>query len=210
MHALREVQQMLEAPGERMQVSLFLPTHYPFFDEAVQSILMERHPEKWRDMPYYAVDAYIWAEQYGWIGYSDFPLKSPVSIEEHASFYFTYDLCWFSRLLTAIAKSIESILQVNPAEAPRATLLQGWLNTFSETSKRPSLWLEGTPLQENASKDNAEKRRNSIRVSAAKVNRRRRTIFAHWRGCWEAELRHLESLLNPKIRPCAAPYFTRH
>src|SRR5437016_12712095 len=84
LHALREVQQMLEAPAERMQVSLFLPTHYPFFDEAVQSILMERHPEKWRGgTSCYAVDAYLWAEQYGWIGYSEFSLKSPVSIEEH-------------------------------------------------------------------------------------------------------------------------------
>src|SRR5258707_8793680 len=57
--AWREVQQMLEAPGERTKVSLVLPAHYPFFDQTVQSVLMERHPEQWRSgTPCYAVDAY--------------------------------------------------------------------------------------------------------------------------------------------------------
>jgi len=199
--ARREVQQMLRAPEEPTNVSLFLPTHYPFFDKVVQSVLRERHPAQWRGMINYAVDAYLWAEQYGWIAYSDFPLRSPVSIEDHASFYFTYDLRWFSRLLTAVANSIESTLRVKTVEVPRATLLQAWVNSFSDIEKRPSLWLEGTRMVENArkgSQSNPENQRNSIRVSAAKLNRARRKLFAQWQPCWEAELRHLDVLLKPR------------
>jgi hypothetical protein len=43
---------------------------------------------------------------------------------------------------------------------------------------------------------NVEKRRNSIRVSASKINRERRKVFALWLPWWEAELRHLDQFIK--------------
>src|SRR6266404_6310848 len=95
--ALKETQDIVgrwkrDAPEEPL--SLFLEGHYPFFDERVQSILLERHPDRFAtsqaDWPY-AIDAYIWAERYAWTAYDDSPFKTGRSFEEFADFYFVND-----------------------------------------------------------------------------------------------------------------------
>src|SRR5258708_34259908 len=93
-----EVKEIIKAPREKLRVNRFPQIHYPFFHETVQAVLMERHPENWQDIPYYAVDAYLWAEQYGLAAYGSSPLRSSVALETQASFYFAYDLRWFARL----------------------------------------------------------------------------------------------------------------
>src|ERR1044072_7491190 len=68
------VKETLDAAETKQQrpVSLFLEWHYPCFQKNIQTILMERHPEKhmqFKSAPWYPIDAYLWAEQHVWAGY---------------------------------------------------------------------------------------------------------------------------------------------
>jgi hypothetical protein len=199
--ARNEVQRMLGAKNLPTKACLLLTEHYPFFGEQVQAVLMERHPESPAKAPLgYAVDAYLWAEQYGWISYENSPIRSPVLFEEFASFYFTTDLHWYSRLLTAIAERIELMLS-NSQDGPREVVLQAWHNRFTSDGKIPSQWLEGTKAIEHAKKmvqesASAKDPRDSWRVSAARINRRRRSILELWLPGWRAELEFLDQILG--------------
>ncbi len=194
-----EIQGMLEASNQRTRVSLFLPYHYPFFHKSVQRVLMERHPEKRQYVPAnYAVDGYLWAEQLAWVAYDDSPLRNPAMFEEHASFYFTHDLRWFSRLLTSITDAIEPMLKGIDSAGPRVVALQAWVNQFGEGREAPSAWLRDTVILKAAKKKaisnlSGENASNSIRVTAARINRDRRAIFARWLPSWQAELEYIEA-----------------
>ena len=196
-----EVRRVIAACNQPTKASLFLPEHYPFFGKRVQALLMERHPESRAKVPLgYAVDAYLWAEQYGWISYDDSPMRSPVLFEEFASFYFTSDLRWYSGLLNAVAECIELML-CTPEDGPREVVLQAWYNRFTGEGKIPSQWLEGTKAVEHAKKmvqqnASAKDPRCSWRVSAARINEKRRSILQLWLPGWRAELKWLNQLLR--------------
>jgi hypothetical protein len=204
MRALAEVEgiaQRWEAnqPGERR--SLFLEGHYPFFDEQVQLILLERHPDQclaYQGDPAYAVDAYIWAEQYAWIAYDDSPFKTCLFVEEFAGFYFVHDLRWFARLLVAIADVLERILRFAPERATHEARLQIWRNDRAqrpESEPKPLSWLSGTSFILKAAKKTRTNQANSIRASAGRINHKRRIIFGRWFPLWKAEIRHLRRQL---------------
>ena len=190
------------------RMSLLLEQHYPFFDNDVQSILWERHPEqepKVEDYAY-AVDAYLWAEQYGWIAYDDSEYifnKDSQFIDYHASFFLTRDLLWFSRLLTAIAADIERCIgyaQGDTDDPSHETILQTWRNFYvsgcgDETIKKPAHWLEGTAFHAKSNYKDADPM-PSFRVSASKINKKRRAILKSWLPCWKAELELLSYLLQ--------------
>jgi hypothetical protein len=174
----------------------------PLFDRQVQGILSERHPDRFaawqRDCPY-AVDAYIWAEQYAWIAYDDSPFRTVSVVEEFAGFYFVHDLHWFSRLLTAIGAVVERILAASGGQASHEERLQIWRNILSQEPScdpRPSKWLEGNRFIANRSKKDRVKQSNSLRASASRINRQRRTTFRHWAPLWKAEIESLRVQLR--------------
>ncbi|HEX4119323.1 MAG TPA: hypothetical protein VH619_01750 [Verrucomicrobiae bacterium] len=135
------------------------------------------------------MDAYLWAEQYGWLAYDDAALKDSQFIDYPTSFYLAHDLHWFSRLLTAVAADIKRCIDYATDTKPGAThetLLQTWRNTRldtkdDDTTKKGARWLEGTRFLERAKERKAKKSKKgdsmpSIRVSAVKINKKRRGI----------------------------------
>ena len=194
------------------RISLFLEQHYPFFDEEVQSILRARHPDHEprvvRDSAY-AMDAYLWAEQYGWLAYDDSSFKDSQFIDHHASLYLTGDLRWFSRLLTGIAAAIEKCIHCAQSGPGLGTTheirLQRWRNFYvvtegNEEIKKPNQWLAGTKFGATAIRYKGRSPNPSLRVSAARINKQRRTILKSWLPCWKAELRVLDDLLQYEAR----------
>ena len=154
-----------------------------------------RGTEPGRD-PEFAIDAYLWAEQYAWIAYDDGTIKSTLFVDEHASFFMAYDLHWFSRLITAVAGAVRCFYRFDPSSATHEQRIQAWLNYFSDTEYVPKSWLEGTRFI--ARTKGVADPMPSIRVSAAKINAKRRKVFDLWRLCWEAELRHLDELVGDR------------
>jgi hypothetical protein len=203
--ALKETEQIVQEWEGSLSIeplSLFLEGHYPFFDRQVQDILSERHPDRFaaweRDCPY-AVDAYIWAEQYAWIAYDDTPFRTVSIAEEFAGFYFVHDLHWFSRLLTAIAVAVERILAARGGQASHEERLQIWRNILSQeppSDPPPSKWLEGNRFIDNHSKEHRVKQSNSLRASASRINRHRRATFRRWAPLWKAEIESLKIQLR--------------
>ena len=65
----------------------------------------------------------------------------------------------------------------------------------------PSAWLQDTAMLKAAKKKavnnlSGENPSNSIRVTAARINRNRRAVFARWLPSWQAELEYIEGLLR--------------
>jgi hypothetical protein len=85
--------------------------------------------------------------------------------------------------------------------ARRAVALQAWVNQFGEGREAPSAWLQDTAMPKAAKKKainnlSGENPSNSIRVTAARINRKRRAVFARWLPSWQAELEYIEGLLR--------------
>ena len=199
---LRTVTQDWESKRPKKPLTLFLEGHYPFFDKKVQRILMERHPECWAaypGAPGYAVDAYIWAEQYVWTSYDDSPLRSCAALEEFADFYFVHDLSWFARLLASIAAAVEKVLRFGAGGATLETRLQSWRNArsdFRADPGPPSTWLEGTHFLGCMAKSTKPKAMNSIRATASRINHDHKDIFRAWYPVWKHALEQLEQQLK--------------
>jgi len=198
----RAVRRILKEAGlqKRPPATLFLRLHYPFFNDEVQSILMERHSDKCRitkDSPWYAVDAYLLAEQYSLTAYGDDLMKNLNLIEGVAQFYFVHDLRWFSRLLVSVADVFELMRRGLDPETVTVTLrLQEWNSRYSEVDKTPGRWLEGTEYLANAKPKDSGKSASSRGVTASKENKRRNAIFQTWLPCWRSDIERLDILLN--------------
>jgi hypothetical protein len=193
---------------QRPKATLFLRLHYPFFEEKVQSILMERHPDNYpmvNDHPWYAVDAYLIAEQYALTAFGEEPLNTLNLIEGAAQLYFVLDLLWFSRLLQSITNVFQTFQNSTvPDLSTWASKLQGWNNIYSKTDKTPPQWFKGTPFLESAQEHNRQSpgkknRMASVTVIAAKANKTRRVIFQRWLPYWQCNLQRLDVLLKSGI-----------
>ena len=194
--AMRTVKKILtDAKGVQPQASLFLRLHYPFFDEAVQKILCERHFEISSDVrvpKWYAVEAYLIGEQYALANCNynpdDFGFYQNLNlIEGAAQEFFLLDLNWFARLLVAITDVFEKIKKSD--KYTHAFRMQVWINQFAHTDETPKTW--GAKIVKNG--------RNSLRVSVFNENKSRKKIFQSWIACWESELHRLNHLLGNRI-----------
>lgn len=178
---------------------LFVEHHWLYFDKEVQIVLMERHPEitSWvrHKEIHYAVDAYLWAEQYVFTAYSegDAFTKDAFICAKFANPFFVEDLHWFSRLLVAMSRAVESTPEDPNAEGiTNKTRLQVWRNHIFQKSVPPEKWLEGTTQGDLARKE-ADL---SITSTASALSATRKTIFKKWQPSWEAELASLNYLIE--------------
>jgi len=202
----RAVRRILKEAGlqTRPKATLFLHLHYPFFDDMVQAILMERHPNNCPKVePWYSVNAYLLAEQYALTALSDDPFGQIefYLISGAAHFLFINDLKWFSHLLIAMTDAVAIFHNNTIPDLPFWSLkLQGWNNRFPEGTKRPERWLEGTEYlaacKEYNLKHPDKNRTSSITVSASRETGRRKKIFKIWLPCWQSNLQRLDTLLN--------------
>jgi len=194
------VQKILkDAAGIKPAASLFLRLHYPFFNSAVQKVLKERHPERSNkefEVPqWYAVEAYLIAEQYSLVHHDNCRLKNLNLIQDVAQDYFIIDLKWFLQLLTAISNAFEQMRGGVVTGKKITSRLQAWNNQYSQVDATPDRWMAGTDYLKKAKGQKASPL-NSVRVSAAKENKKRVAIFHFWRPCWQEELKRLNSLLG--------------
>jgi hypothetical protein len=196
------VQKILkDAKGKQPPATLFLRLHYPFFDDKVQKVLMQRHPEPGQInsgfAPWYAVEAYLIAEQFGLVAYGNGSPKTFELLGDSAQFYSFCDLRWFSQLMVAVTGVFERMQMVSGLGAdPIALKLQEWNNHFSQSDESPCRWLDGSEFLERLKKYKKSPL-NSVRVSAATENRKREDIFQSWLPCWQAELQRLNERLAP-------------
>jgi hypothetical protein len=123
-------------------------------------------------------------------------------VEEFADFYFTRDLRWFARLLAATAEVVERMASSGQEELTHEERLQGWRNDWSQRPEPQSgrrTWLEGTQFMAQTSRNSPRGKRNSIRVTANKINHDRRAIFELWVPLWKAEIEHLKQQLSMRL-----------
>ena len=200
---IEEAVEASKAKGTKQRLHLFLEWHYPFFDKRVQSILMERHPEKspeFNCIPCHAIHAFFWAEQGVWFAYGPATLADVRVVTAIISPYFLHDLKWFLRLQTAIAENVENILNIRDEYATHEMKLQAWRNVCADRDLHPSVWLDGTPFLRKKKQQKEDRPgqnpMKSVRVSATKINKERRELFQKWLPCWEDELQLLTKLLQ--------------
>ena len=202
-----------QTPGKRKEMSLFLEFNFPFLNLQVQKIMDERNPQsmsasKWlKENPCYPIDAYLYAEIFGWIACGDKNLLSSLfPFTEMTEWFFLHDLTWFSKLLVAVAEAIEKQIKIDP-NASMSKLLQSWCLEREKLPVRPTKWLEGTPegdakLVEIKNFNNKPENVNPKRLPecAAQENAKRRKIFEKWVSCWQAELRSLDFAIKLRSR----------